>query len=270
MKSPSKTQRFLFENQFNSSSPTPKALIGRNCLLGPLVETTFTSVSRISEHEAVVCAENGAICVVDDRDHQQKLTYVTNCGFAITSTAVDDRSEKLLLGGRNGQVEVMTFQALRSSGGTPESSPSHRQSPSFRPRLSSSHRNESHCDVIAMGFLDNRVITVDSNRAIRICERLGVDGEQKATEVFMPAHKDSVLGVGLLQKTAPSKADFFTWSSEGNVSFWDFEGKRWKSSRIELEQVSTSEDDIPNELKILRASDDMHFLVSGDRYGVIR
>lgn len=40
--------------------------------------------------------------------------------------------------------------------------------------------------------------------------------------------------------------------------------------QIELEQPAEGDDDILNELKVVRVSKDGNFFVSGDKYGVLR
>lgn len=86
----------------------------------------------------------------------------------------------------------------------------------------------------------------------------------------MPAHRDAVLGVNALKSPNIYDADFFTWSSGGTVHFWNIQGRCQATKQVELEQLQASDDDIPNELKVLRATENMKSFIAGDRYGVLR
>ncbi|KMU92207.1 WD repeat containing protein [Coccidioides immitis H538.4] len=144
-------------------------------------------------------------------------------------------------------------------------------------RVCSKHRvstspKSKHLSTVAMGIVSDYMVMVDSTHAIRVCSLVSPSQCQEDTtqEVDIPAHKDSVLGISAV--TAPdihSSSQFFTWSSNGVVNFWDLEGKCLSTQRVEIEQVLGSSDE-PNELKVLRASEDMKTFVSGDKYGVMR
>src|SRR3982074_1505848 len=81
--SPSK-RRFALDGtpQPTAVQPTLKTLAGRNVLLGPLVEATFTAIAPISNHKAIVCAEKGDVCLLDDSEGQ-KLIKLASTGFFI-------------------------------------------------------------------------------------------------------------------------------------------------------------------------------------------
>ena len=84
------------------SSPLPKSLSGRNCLLGPLLEAIFTCATRLSDNQAIACSQKGAICLVDDRDGTQRLTKIGHAGFAATCVAIDAECKYLWIGGKDG------------------------------------------------------------------------------------------------------------------------------------------------------------------------
>jgi hypothetical protein len=115
------------------------------------------------------------------------------------------------------------------------------------------------------------MVTVDSTRAIRVCcldklQHCQIEGE---ADVSIPAHKSAVLGLGTLSVPNAYSSDFFTWSSVGEVGFWNLSGSRQATMNVELEQL-TKHDDETNELKILRAMEGLGMFVSGDKYGVLR
>lgn len=246
-----------------SASTGPVSLPGRNCLLGTLRDSIFTCISTVSENEAIVCTDTGAVCFLDDTGGQQKLSFVKNYNIGISSITIDQDSGTVWLGCRDGTFQQLSMEDLQCSIST-LSVPwvnERPQTPKSKPP-----------STVAMGVLSNHIVAVDSTRAIRVQPLASLDSCQHDTleAIEIPAHKDSVLGIGAV--TAPniySGAQFFTWSSNGAVSFWDSEGSCHASQRVKIEQPSGSIDE-PNELKILRATQDMNTFVSGDKYGVIR
>lgn len=124
-----------------------------------------------------------------------------------------------------------------------------------------------------MAYLKTHIVTVDSTKAIHVCpvDAFG-NGDDEGTlrNSLVPAHRDQVLGVGPLTMPNVYKADFFTWSSEGSVHFWDIQGRCRASKKVELEQLAWGEDEVANELKVIRVTEDANTFVSGDRYGVLR
>ena len=44
----------IIGHDVSPSSPVPKALSGRNCLLGPLMEANFTSVVGVSQDKSIL------------------------------------------------------------------------------------------------------------------------------------------------------------------------------------------------------------------------
>jgi hypothetical protein len=244
---------------------SPKALSGRNCLLGPLGDATFTSVASISDSEAVVCSDSGAVCLLDDTEGSQKLSLVMQVDFGITSVAVDGESGAIWLGGRGRRAQKLQVVDIRAALTTSPLS----QAPHDRDSGSPKRRQPA---IISMGFLSTHMITVDSTRAIHVCpiDSLCNEHGENAMEASMPAHRDAVLGIGALKQPNPHDADFFTWSCTGTVNFWNVQGKRQVMRKIELEQLPASDDDSFNELRVLRATEDMQSFISGDRYGVLR
>ncbi|KAL2372379.1 hypothetical protein RJ035_004708 [Blastomyces gilchristii] len=263
--SPSKQQRFTLDAPVPSpSSSSPKALAGRNCLLGTLGDCTFTCVASISDSEAIVCSDSGMVCILDDTRTQQKLHFVKSVAFGISSIAVDHESGMVWLGGRGRIIQRSSIVELKS---LISQSPTY---PDYDERLSSTPKTKMPA-IISMGIFSTHMVTVDSTRAIRVCplDRVGEDNVETLVETSMPAHRDAVLGIGLLKSSNPHEADFFTWSSGGTVNFWSLQGRCRATRKVDLEQLPGNDDD-KNELKILRTTADMRTFISGDKYGVIR
>ncbi|RAL17747.1 WD40 repeat domain-containing protein [Aspergillus homomorphus CBS 101889] len=257
--------RLTAEPSASPSSHNPRALSGRNCLLGSLAESTFTSIAGISDCESIVGTDTGALCFLDHNDGPQKVSVAHYFDFAITSIAVDLDSSCLWVGGRGGRIQSMTLDKLRSL-----TVPS---SPAFSGRSSVEPITKGPA-VTCMGFLGSNLIAVDSSNSINIysTEEMSDDFDVNdgASGNTLFAHKDAVLGIRPLTAANDLEAEFYTWSRSGMVKFWDGRGKCRGSRSIVLDHPSGVNDEISNELKVLRVTPNMNHFVSGDRFGVLR
>ncbi|GKZ33354.1 hypothetical protein AbraIFM66950_003204 [Aspergillus brasiliensis] len=255
--------RLTVEVPSSSPSQIPKAFSGRNCLLGSLAESTFTSVANFSDRESVVGTDTGALCLVDDSEGSQKLSVVQHLEFGITSLAVDLHRSCVWVGGRGGQIQPFSFEKIRSSAAP--------LSPTLSGRSSAEQVLKSPA-IICIGSLGSRVVAVDSTNAIEIHlgDELGDEVDQRTPQTTVSAHRDAVLGIRGLKTPNSFEATFFTWSRKGSVKFWTSKGKCKDSRAIVLEHPPGSDEDVCNELKVLRATDEMDLFVSGDRFGVLR
>ncbi|KAB8217417.1 quinon protein alcohol dehydrogenase-like superfamily [Aspergillus novoparasiticus] len=258
--SPTKT-RHNMESAPSSPSFAPRALSGRNCLLGSLAESTFTSVASVSDREAVIGTDTGALCFLSDAEGSQKMTLVENVGFSIASLMVDSDRSCVWAGGRGRRMQRFPFEVLRSSAAP------------LSPGLSEYSSEEQKCKgpaITCMGSLTTHMVTVDTTRAIHIYPFDAMEDEQSHVETTMPAHRDAVLGIGPLKVPNDLEADFFTWSCRGTVNFWDTHGKCRDSRVIPLEEVPGVDEEASNELRVVRTSDGTDVFVSGDKLGVLR
>ena len=243
------------------AQPTLKTLAGRNVLLGPLVESTFSAVCAISDRRAIVCSEKGDVCLLDDNDGQ-RLLRLTNTGFSITCVAVDPHARRIRIGGKNGQVKSMSLDDLLYPSTPP---PESEASPSA---YTSTASDIGH--LCAMGYAANTLITIDSKHMIEISSTDSDLEDPKMLNSPFPSHGDAVLGVRLLNEPNIFNAVFLTWSADGTIAFWDLDGRGQGLLKTEVEQISSSIDDVDNQCLVVRASKGSVFLVTGDRYGVMR
>jgi WD40 repeat protein len=242
------------------TQPLLKALAGRNVLLGPLVEATFTTVTAISEHKAIVCSEKGDVCLLDDTEGQ-KLIKLANTGFSITCIAIDMQARRVRVGGRNGKLKTMNLDDLLTPSTPPES-------PVPSDENISSSSDAGH--LCAMGYAARSLVTINSKHLIEISSADSDLEDPNAENMPFPAHGDAVLGVQLLTPENEMKAAFLTWSANGTIVFWDLDGRSKASLNSEVEQWSSGEEEVVNQCLIVRPSKDANFLVTGDRYGVLR
>lgn len=256
--SPSKS-RLNADPAIGSPSLAPKALSGRNCLLGSFGTCVFTCVAGISDSEAVVGTEDGALCLLDDSEVSPKLSLIKYVGFGISSLTIDPDHGYLWVGGREKRMQRFSLESLR---------PSSPISPGPSGRTSSSKKTKGPA-ITCMGSLGSHLVSVNSSKEIQIyrVESISNDCERA---LAIAAHRDAVLGISPLPDHNELQANFFTWSANGTVKFWDTAGRCKDSRTVTVEQPLGSDESLTNELKILRATEDLKLLVSGDKMGVLR
>ncbi|KAI9893938.1 MAG: hypothetical protein M1814_005491 [Vezdaea aestivalis] len=251
--------------QGSSMSPMIKSLTGRNCLLGPLADAIFTCVTSIAKNKAIACTDKGDICLVDDSNGLQRLNKIADSGFPLNCVTQALDSQHVIVGGRHGRTKNITISRVASPE-TPPESPTPPASGICSPSLNSSGT------LVAIGKLGSQFITIDSHHQIRLSKSKspGDCSELFEADLELHAHRDSVRGVKTMPASSRKGLDFYTWSSGGSVMFWGLDGCLQDKMTVELEQPCLSEDDLPNELKVVQASLDGIFFVSGDKYGVLR
>lgn len=256
--SPSKS-RLNADPAIGSPSLAPKALSGRNCLLGSFGTCVFTCVAGISDSEAVDGTEDGALCLLDDSEVSPKLSLIKYVGFGISSLTIDPDHGYLWVGGREKRMQRFSLESLR---------PSSPISPGPSGRTSSSKKTKGPA-ITCMGSLGSHLVSVNSSKEIQIyrVESISNDCERA---LAIAAHRDAVLGISPLPDHNELQANFFTWSANGTVKFWDTAGRCKDSRTVTVEQPLGSDESLTNELKILRATEDLKLLVSGDKMGVLR
>lgn len=140
---------------------------------------------------------------------------------------------------------------------------------SSRSSMSSYHADFGH--ITSMCLVGNHLLTLDSTQTIKILGIVETDGFPRLGSpiVELAAHKESVLGVSILEQPLDSGATFFTWTTSGQISFWDLLGNKVDEVCIEVDQLPTIEK-TPNELKVVRVSPAAEFFLCGDRLGVLK
>ncbi|KAH6683069.1 WD40-repeat-containing domain protein [Halenospora varia] len=238
--------------------PTLKTLIGRNVLLGPLVEVAFTAMAAISEHKAIVCSDKGDVCLLDATDGH-KLMKLSSTGFCITCVAVDTESRRVRIGGRNGRTKIVNLDDLLTPSTPPES-----------PVPTDDNTLADGGHLCAMGYAARSLVTINSKHLIEISGPNSEDADPALRNTPFPAHGDGVMGVRLVPRDNDMEAAFLTWSADGTIVFWDLNGTAKGTLQVEVEQMPSGEDDSTNQCLIARVSKDSKLLITGDKYGVLR
>lgn len=219
----------------------------------------------MSDCEAIICTDGGAVCLLDDSEGNQKLTVAKFVPFGLSSVTVAPESGTVWIGGRGRKSLKLRMEDIREW--------TKLRSPSPTSPVDTISPKGKVPTFISMAYLATHIVTVDSTKAIHVCpvDSFGNgDDEETLRDSLVPAHRDQVLGVGALKMPNVFEADFFTWSCEGSVNFWNMGGRCRASKKVDLEQLTWGEDEVANELKVLRVAEDANTFVSGDRYGVLR
>ena len=250
----------------DAANTGPKTLTGRNCLLGNLMDAVFSCVEALSDSVAILCTIGGDICVLDDNDRMQQLKMVASVDFSISCMAIDNVTGSLWMGGKAGKVESLPLGVLTQSTIFPDSfhppaSPGLRILPDMR----------KVPDVVALGVLPGRIITVSSDRVFRFKDVKRSEGvvTVDADIKELPAHNGAILGVGILHQPNEHDAAFMTWSANGTVLFWSLDGTCKETLVVALNLPLYHQGGALNELKVLRASSNCDFYVTGDKSGQI-
>jgi hypothetical protein len=219
-------------------------------------------VVAIGPSKAIVASDKGDICLIDDSDGTQRFAKVAEAGFAVTSMATDTKGRLHVASGQGGVKTMDIKQTIEVI--TPPPSPPRVESPAVTLTIAS-------CRVQAIAALANWLVTVDSQRSIRISHLCAPDDQSIVGEVVqtLQAHGNPVLGVAALARPNVPEASFYTWSAGGSILFWGPTSICKASLEVDLEQVDNVDVEA-NELKIVRTSADASYLVTGDKYGVLR
>jgi len=238
-------------------NPTPqsqqKALPGRNILLGSLIDATFTCAAVVDDGRAIICNEAGDVCLLEDDGKQMKLQKVLRLDFPISSITIRDLTA--YVGGKEGQFATLNVTSVVD----------------FRSDCIISVA-DAPTGLVAMGFLTDNLVTIDSKHSINIWNSDYVPGRSAAdsARIPIPGHGQSIVGVQLLEKPNPSGAAFMTWSASGKLIHWDLDGQIKTTMTIPMEQGDSSDVDMENQLTVVRATKSGKLLVAADKLGVLK
>ncbi|KAK4146447.1 quinon protein alcohol dehydrogenase-like superfamily [Dichotomopilus funicola] len=236
---------------------TQKPLPGRNILLGSMLDATFSCTLPLSDEKAVICSETGCVCLVDDTNKQIKLTKVLEVDFSIT--CVSRRGEAVYVGGKEGQFATIGLNDILNSNPDP-----------------TVHGSTRTSGLIAMGFLAENFVTIDSRRSIDIWSADNVSNKlgdvEDQSHIALPGLGDPIVGIQRLCAPNGMGTGFFTWSGAGRVTTWNLDGMVQSVIDIPLEQPpdAGTESNPTNQVVVAKATDDGSLFVAGDKLGVLR
>ena len=261
--SPVRNHRYTpSETQPPGLGPTP--LTGRNVLLGCMVDCTFTCIVSIDDSTVVVGSETGHVCVVDVAESVLELKVLKKLNLAISSIAFVPTQRRLLVGTSRG-LQYEDFDVLCKETKSPLKS-SRSKAPRLSIRRSLGLLDETEKNVIATGLLRDRTITLDNNGSLQIksTDRSEL-GELSAT---FAAHKSVILGVQPLPLAA-DRGNFFTYSKNGEVRFWN-DGTLLAQESLVLDATGSDDEGCDNELTRMRYFSAVDSFIAADRFGVLK
>ena len=247
-----------------TANPQMKTFCGRNCLLGSLIDATFTCITSVSGSRAILCTADGIVCLLDDTEHAQKIHELYRCCFGIRCVAFDTKTGKLYLAGDGCEVQSLyadwsTIRTERLTEG---------QQPLAGIVVHEPFPLQISAGVVAIGYTAGHLITLDSSHTITL-HRMP-DDDLKPPSITaretLRAHGSPALGVQALPQPNDYKSDFFTWSTDGTILFWSDYGFCTLVSRVPLMDSNLDHNSTSNELRVVKAWSS-GFFVAGDIVG---
>ncbi|OCT44296.1 WD domain, G-beta repeat containing protein [Cladophialophora carrionii] len=247
------------------SSPGPTPLAGRNVLLGSMVDCTFTCTVPIDEDNLVIGTDTGYVCLVDMAQNVLELKVLKKLDLAVSSIAFIPLPRQLLMGTSRG-VQHEDFDALCRE--TPSALKRPRtKAPRLSIRRSMGLLQETEKSIIAIGGLRDHTVTLDNNGSLQI-QSNGPPRLDEPSPTFA-AHKSVILGVQALPETA-GRGDFFTYSKNAEVKFWNTDGVLLRQESISLDPTESEDDSCENELTRMRYLSSHDAFIAADRFGVLK
>ncbi|SMR42552.1 unnamed protein product [Zymoseptoria tritici ST99CH_3D1] len=237
------------------SSPRHRVLVGKNILLGDLLDVTFVSIVVLSNSTAILSAESGEICLLDDTDRTQSIKLAANAGMSITSARLDDAGVYHAFGADDNAVsfsiEELQKGAFEKSG---------RRNSGSLTKLSAVGAH-----TVAVAAVGTALVEISSDRIISLAK---TDDQQRQRR-RLPAHEDAVLGVRNFTSTVLPEAAFYTFSGNGTVHFWTAHGVSVAEAMNVPVETSPEMWGMANGLTAMTALLDGTFMASGDKYGTV-
>ncbi|KAI0401144.1 WD domain-containing protein [Xylaria palmicola] len=238
-------------------TPQPqKTLPGRNVLLGNMIDATFSCAAAIDDTKAIICSETGDVCLLDELGKQAKLIHVLESGFVTTCVAI--RNDLIYVGGRSGNFVTLDLESFLKASPT---------------CIRTSTEASGSAGVLALGFLGDKMVTVDNKRSIDIWDQDHPLGAPKVDSQSIPVlgRGDAVMGVGSLSPSNVTGAQFYTWSQTGHVVLWSIDGTIKSSFQVPLDEAYFEEEpELVNLMVTIRATMDGKFFVAGDKLGFVK
>ncbi|KXT07485.1 hypothetical protein AC578_573 [Pseudocercospora eumusae] len=246
-------------------SPKHRVLAGKNSLLGDLLEAVFISVLAISNTKALVCAESGEICLLDDSARTQNLTLVAHAAMRISAARLDGQ-DMFHVVGEESQTASYLIPDLERRG-------AHKTlRRAFTSPTKSSQSGVRPAHTVAIATLGNAVVEINSDRVISLSKAdlsLRTSASESLRPRRLPAHEDAVLGVLPVQSASLSHVAFLTFSGSGIVRFWSLDGDS-TSDAVEMPVNDFNQTECPpNELRAVSLLASGQHIAGGDRYGTI-
>jgi WD40 repeat protein len=235
-------------------TPRHKTLAGKNVLLGDLLECNFVTLVPISNNEAIVCAETGEICLLNDKDKAQSLMLITTATFTISAARIDEDGSLQVMG-QEGCLKTLSPAEYAQ----PSRPPSRSRRQTVLPARPTSSGSPLTIATAALGLI---VVELDSERVLTLRNQ----EDQSFTQ--LAAHREAVQGVKLCRSNALPLARFLTYSATGLIQFWDTDGVLDAFLNVPVPPAPAAQS-TANELKSVAPFVGGTCIATGDKYGVL-
>ena len=242
----------------NFTSDQPRTLSGRNCLLGKFIESTFSCIAVVNDTTAILCTDNGQICLLEDTGRTPELRLLLQVDFNIFCATMDHETKQLIIGGPGGIGRILSFNLGNADAPTVPVFMNVRTPVSI-----------DAPEIMAMCLLPGKLVIIESTHRIKIydADRTNDSLNLDESAVTIPSHGNPILGVGFFSQTANQPSGFFSWSTDGSIITFSLEGVSTRQLKVPLEQLDNNS---INELRVLHISQDNEHFISGDKTGILR
>ncbi|KAL8702020.1 MAG: hypothetical protein Q9224_000220 [Gallowayella concinna] len=196
--SPVKARRGLDAvNNLPNASPGPRTFAGRNVLLGSLKDAVFTCAVGISEDKAILCTQDGVICLLDDADRSQRLLPLSKKDYSITCVTLDRTSGVIWIGGKGEQPESLPLDFFFATRDPPAA-----LDQTDGPHVQDERNGKETPGVSAICCVDDHLITIDSRRSMSIFGLTSITNRAQEISAFqqLPAHDSAILGLVVIAR----------------------------------------------------------------------
>ncbi|KJZ80492.1 hypothetical protein HIM_00342 [Hirsutella minnesotensis 3608] len=231
-----------------------RPLPGRNMLLGDLLDATF-SCAAVDGARLILCTESGDVCFLDDDEKHMKLVRALSLDFPVTT--INIRGKVAYIGGKDGHFVTIDLADLSDDD-------------CCGSILSA---GEAPAGIVALGFLSEMLVTIDSKQSIDLWTPDYIPGQRAkaVAHIPMPGHREPIAGVQALRKPNKASAAFVTWSHSGNFTFWDLDGQVKSCVEVPVDAPELdSAPDLANKITCARTSGDGKLLVTADNLGILK
>ena len=244
------------------TSPS-KALHGRNCVLGFLLNKTYIAIVVIDLQRAIVCSDEGDICLLIENPSGPRFTKVADSNSTIFSACLVAQ-KWLMVGSVRGAVKRFDIEILTNTNLLPDHQPPGEAIFYSEPRLG---------EVLALAPIDKHIMVFGSARMAAMVETKTM--EDCSTGLVSNrgpwcAHSSTLKGVKAVTLKEYPQASFFTFSSDGLISFWGIDGDHILDVNVSFGCTTDEVDLAGNELKTVTTVSEYDLICCGDQYGFLR
>lgn len=265
--SPAKCRRTLDTvSDLSNASPVPRTFAGRNVLLGELRDAVFTCALAIAEDAAVLCTQDGAICLLDDAHRSQRICQIAKRDHPITCATLDPSCGVVWLAGKGMEPEALPLEFFFAARAPSATSKQHKD---FHVP---DQQRKKEFSFSAICYADNRLVCADTSDGMSIYEVVSCPGQAPEASALrrLLAHNSAVIGVVVSSGPTVKDFDFLTYSARGDILYWSWDGSCTGACTVPLDASLALEADNSNELRVVRHLPTVNMLLTGDRTGIIR